>query len=814
MRNASPAGRLDPMQHRMLPLILFVAGASSAQDDYRLPPQAIVDLVDAAPSPSLSFAPGGEHALVIEDDALPSIAEVTRRMLRLAGLRIDPAANGRHGRSTSRGLLVRDLAGERVVRVPLAAGARLATTSWSHDGERFSFTLVTEAGTELWSAHVEDPGTPRRLSVRLSTVLGGPTWMPDGITLLAREVPEGRGPEPAEPSAPSGPNVQETSGATSPLRTYQDLLANPHDEALFEHYATTQLVLLSTADGSRTTVGRPALLSEVNPSPDGKLLLVERLHRPFSYSMPVWRFPHAIEVWDLAGSVQHTVADVPLGEGIPVEGVRTGPRNVGWKAGEPATLLWVEALDGGDPDVEVEERDRWMQLAAPFTAAPEELCRLAERAAGFTVLADPTRALVGEYDRDRRWTRTVLLDLARRDAAPTVVEDRSVRDRYGDPGSVLLRRDASGRAVPIQDGPWIFRAGAGASPEGLLPFLDRLDLETLATERLWRCAPGSHERVVELLDHGRFVTQHESPDDPPNYRLRTVGSAEFAALTSFPDPTPGLRGIHKELVTYARADGVPLSATLYLPAGHQEGRRLPLFVWAYPIEFNDPGTAGQVGASPWRFTRIGGSSHLALLTQGWAILDGATMPVIGDPETMNDSFLEQVVAAARAAVDFAVERGVADRERCAVGGHSYGAFMTANLLAHSDLFRAGVARSGAYNRSLTPFGFQSERRTFWEAPEAYFAVSPFMHADEIDEPLLLIHGELDDNSGTFPMQSQRLFQAIQGHGGTARLVMLPGESHGYRARESVLHVQAETVDWLERFVNDAETPRAIPARSR
>jgi dipeptidyl aminopeptidase/acylaminoacyl peptidase len=286
--------------------------------------------------------------------------------------------------------------------------------------------------------------------------------------------------------------------------------------------------------------------------------------------------------------------------------------------------------------------------------------------------------------------------------------------------------------------------------------------------------------------------------------LRDLAAKTDVALTDFKDPTPQIRGIKKQIVKYQRKDGVPLSATLYLPENYVEGTRLPLLVWAYPLEFNDASTAGQVSANPSEFTRISGLSHLTLLTQGYAIMDDATMPVIGDPETMNDTFIEQIVDAAQAAIDKAVEMGVADGSRVGVGGHSYGAFMTANLLAHSNLFRAGIARSGAYNRTLTPFGFQSERRPLWEAKDVYANVSPFMYADKIKTPILFVHGENDNNPGTFPIQSQRMFQAVKGNGGTTRLVMLPYESHGYRARQSVLHTQFEMIQWLNRFVRDAK----------
>ncbi len=797
-------------------LLIAVIGLTlglAAGEPYRLPPPEIVSLVDAADSPGTSISPDHQFVLLTDQNTLPSIADVSRRMLRLAGIRIDPVANGRFRTGFDQGLRLRPLLdpGATPRILPLPAGGRLAGVDWSHDSRHFVYTVVTDAGSELWGASIDASEPPRRLVSSLNTVLDGPQWLPDGVSLLCRLVPETRGPEPAEITLPTGPNTQETSGEKSPLRTYQDLLTSPYDEALFEHYSKTQLAVIHF-DARVEKIGAPGIFIAANTSPDGGHLLVASLKRPWSYTMPYSQFPHVYEVWSMQGKREHTVAEIPLAIDIPIDGVRTGPRSIRWHPSLAATLLWSEALDGGDPKTEVPHRDRWISHAFPFSDEPKEIRRVEHRAGGLSFFADPTVLLFGEFDRDRRWTRSILVHLDE-PGSDRVLEDRSIRDRYGDPGQLVTETLPHGDRVIFRRGDALFRSGAGASPEGLFPFLSRQSASTGTSETLWRCADGEYESVVEswfVGDELRFITRHESISSPPNLRLRSLGG-EPVALTVFPDPTPQIRGITKQLLTYEREDGVPLSATLYLPAGHREGDRYPLFVWAYPREFNDAKTAGQVGVSPYRFTRIGGISHLHLLTQGYAILDGATMPIIGDAETMNDTFIEQLVSSAQAAIDVAVELGVADRDRVAIGGHSYGAFMTANLLAHCDLFRAGIARSGAYNRTLTPFGFQSERRTLWEAPEVYFGISPFMHADKIQEPLLMIHGEADNNSGTFPMQSRRLFAAIQGNGGVARLVMLPNESHGYTARESVLHTLAEMVEWLDRHVKE---PAVAPASFR
>ena len=782
---------------------------SPGAEGYRLPPQAVVDIVNAKPEPAVSFSPDVEWMVYVEREAMPGIADVSRRMLRLAGIRIDPAANSRFANNFYTGILLRRRDEQDSIRITVPPNARVGWISWAHDSQTFAFSNVTDAGTQIRAVDVHSPETPTLLTDRFSSVMGGLAWRPDAKHVVCRLVPDDRPPEPIAAFTPSGPNIQESSGNTSPTRTYQDLLSNPYDEALFEHHATTQPAVIDL-QGNIKPFGEPGIYSRISSSPDGDQFLVTRLLKPFSYLLTYSSFPKRIEVWDREGNVQSAIANVPADENIPIEGVRTGPRSVEWMTGRDAQLVWMEALDGGDPNVAADFRDKYMTLAAPFHDAPTELLKVEHRGYGMSFFKDPRLASTLEYDRDTRWIRSLLHNLEENSVPPKILMDRSIRDRYGDPGSILQKLDATGHSIAHQDGDWIYRTGSGASEKGNLPFIDRQNLSSLKYERLWRCEEGVFESVVRIVSSSadskpQIVTVHETVTSPPNFILRDLEPGTSTTLTEFKDPVPQIRGVSKQLVTYERADGVPLSATLYLPADYQPGTRLPLIVWAYPREFNDKKTAGQVSGSPSRFTRMNGISHLTLLTQGYAIMDAATMPVVGDPETMNDTFIEQIVDAGQAAIDKAVEMGVADRDRVGVGGHSYGAFMTANLMAHCDLFKAGMARSGAYNRTLTPFGFQSERRSFWDAKDIYMNISPFMHADKINEPLLLIHGEADNNSGTFPMQSERLFQAIKGTGGTVRLVLLPNESHGYRAKESILHTQAEMIDWFDTHVKNAAT---------
>jgi dipeptidyl aminopeptidase/acylaminoacyl peptidase len=808
------AAHPDPLEVPMKRLVAIVLSLAllptslfAIDGGYKLPPPEIVKMLDAPATPSVQISPDAQWMLLVERPAMPSIADVARPWIGLAGVRVDPKSYQPQRNLYVTGVVLRDLAGKSERRIELPKDARVAEVGWSHTSRRFALVAASDTGLQLWVADVES-AKPALVADRLNGVFNSAfDWMPDGDSVIVQRIPAGAKP-PEHSDVPLGPSMQETSGSKTALRTYTDLLSTPESEAQFEHYATVQLERIDLAHGSSTKLGAPCMVSGVTASPDGKHLIVERVHRPFSYVLPYSLFPETDEVWDLAGKREVLVAEVPMGENIPTEGVRTEPRMIQWQASAPSTLVWAEAQDGGDPKRTAEIRDRWMALDAPFTAEPRELLKLAQRARGLQWMQAPNLVIASQYDRDKRWQKSGLYDLGTPGGEPRLLDDRSVNDRYGDPGTPSTRVLPNGARVVRQDGEWIYRSSQGASAEGTLPFLDRFSLSQWKSERLWRCEKGAYETPVAIVASSAsakpsVVTSYESPTEPPNYRLRDLEQGSTRALTSFPDPTPELRGIKQELVKYKRADGVDLSATLYLPKDYQPGTRLPLFVWAYPLEYNDASTAGQVSGSPWRFVRIRGASHLFLLTQNYAVLDNATMPVVGDPETMNDTFLEQIVASAQAAIDFAVERGVADRERVGVGGHSYGAFMTANLLAHCDLFRAGIARSGAYNRTLTPFGFQSERRTIWEAPAAYLELSPFLSAQKINEPLLLIHGEKDDNMGTFPIQSERMYQAIKGNGGTARFVELPGEAHGYQARESVLHTLAEMCEWLDKYVKNA-----------
>jgi dipeptidyl aminopeptidase/acylaminoacyl peptidase len=779
--------------------------AQNSAPRYELPPRAVIEAFDTPPLPQAILSPSKQSIALLYRQPYPTVAELSRPMLRLAGIRINPRTNGTHLTARIFGITFKRISDGAETKVAVPPQPNISNVSFSPDGARLSFLNTTSDRVELW---VADVATGRARTVtgldRLNGTGGDPCeWLHDNVTVVCQLVPAGRGPAPNEPAVPTGPNVQENQGKPAPVPTFEDMLKTAHDDALFEYYFTAQIATFNVTTGRKTLVGRPAIFYTVAISPNGEYLLVSKTKRPFSHLLPRSGFPQDVEIWTRRGELVQTIADVPSSEGVPINGVLTGPRGHRWRPDQPASVVWVEALDGGDLKNKAPFRDRVMTLAAPFKGTASEIARTEWRYAGMPFTEKGT-GLLNEFDRSSRRIRTWIVEPG---ATPRKLWDRRQDAAYENPGTAVTRREGG---PVLQSGDYIYLTGTGASPEGDRPFIDRVNLKTLAKDRLFHSDVKSYEVVVGPLDDDakRILTRYETPADPPNYFVRDLQNDSKRTLTAFKDSQPQLRGVTHQFINYERKDGVRLSGTLYLPPGYQPGTRLPVIIWAYPREFGDADSASQITGSPNRFTLVSGYSHLFLLLSGYAILDNPTMPIVGPGETANDKYVEQLVSSAEAAIDKVVDMGIGDRNRIGVGGHSYGAFMTANLLAHSRLFRAGFAESGAYNRSLTPFGFQSERRTFWEVPDLYAKMSPFWYAHKIKDPILLMHGEADDNSGTFPIQSERFYMALKGQGATVRYVTLPFEAHGYAGRETLLHVLAERINWFDKYVKNA------PARNK
>lgn len=763
-------------------------------------------------------APGGGYLLLADPVLYPTLAELAAPMHKLAGMRVNPASNGfqgEHGGTSPR--LVR-VADGTTIPLGLPKGTELLDVAWTADGQRFALTVALGDRIGLWTGAVQG-GLAMAEGIALNPLLGTAVrWLPDQKRLLLRAIPE-RGPTPAPPAIPAGPEIMEGSGASA-RSTYEsrNLLETAYDDALFDYYAASELIVYDPASAARETIGKPAHFANAEFSPDGEYLLVERLAKPWSHEVAWWRFAYETEVWNAKGGLVARITSQPVADQVPVHGVPLGPRSVSWRPTAPHQLFWVEALDGGDPMAKVPHRDRLMSLDAPFTAGPREVFRAEHRIVPeLSAWGDGGLLMLTQWERIRRWRYAWLLDVDKGTSRPWFDLDED--DRYGDPGSPLLRPLANGHMVMQQKGDAVYFRGSGATDQGDRPFLDLRRLDGRGSERLFRCDPKRYDVFVAFAgDEDHFIMQSESVRDMPNYFLATLGKGIRAPLgegtralqrrpiTRFADPVPQLRLIEKRLVRYARRDGVPLSFRLLLPPGYKKGERLPTVLYAYPMEYSGAATAGQVSGSTQRFVRMIGASHLFFLLRGYAVLDQTTMPMVGDPETTYDTFVPQLKADAEAAVAKAVEIGVADPTRIGIIGHSHGGLMVANLLAHTDLFRAGIARSGSYNKTNQPFGFQSERRSLFEARDAYIALSPTFFADKVKEPVLIIHGDDDSNPGTRTYQSEVFFEAVRGTGGTARLVLLPYEDHGYQARESIEHVLWEQLRWFDMYLKGDEAP--------
>ncbi|QJW88882.1 prolyl oligopeptidase family serine peptidase [Spirosoma taeanense] len=800
---------------RQLWLSVFVFSASfsavNAQDAtaYQTPPKPLADLVTVPPTPGVSVTSKGDYMLILEQASAPGIAELAQPELKLAGLRMNPANNGPSRVHYITGLKLKKMTGKDEVTVTgLPAEPLISYVQWSPDETRFAFANSTDNRIDLYVADVTTAAATKVGTLALNAVMGTPfRWVSDSKSLIVKAVPAGRGTAPEISRVPAGPTTQENLGRKSQAPTYQDLLKNPSDERQFAYYATAQVVRLGL-DGQAVSIGQPGIIASADPSPDGQYVMIETVHTPFSYLVPVYRFPLRTDVYAMNGTLVKTLNDGPLQDNVAYsrDGAPTGPRDFNWRADAPASVYYTVAQDNGDPKVKADIRDKVYMVSAPFATAPKEIYAAQYRFENFD-WGNETVALATE-----QWwqTRKALVKTVNPGTWQTaVLFDRSYEDRYSNPGQPDMKRNQYGRDVLnlLPNNEILLLNGQGASPEGDRPFVSLLNLNTKKTRELWRSAAPYFERPVAVLDAAKqtILTTRETPDENPNYFIRNL-KARVAPIqvTAFSHPYPQLKGVQKQQLRYKRSDGVDLTATLYLPAGYKkEQGPLPTFLWAYPAEFKSKDAAGQVSGSPYQFNRISYWGAAAFVTMGYAILDNASIPIVGEGDKEpNDTYVQQLVASAKAAIDEGVRLGVVDSSRVGVGGHSYGAFMTANLLTHSKLFKGGIARSGAYNRTLTPFGFQNEQRTYWQAPEVYNAMSPFMNADKMKTPLLLIHGEADNNTGTFPIQSERYYNALKGFGATTRLVFLPYESHGYTAKESLLHMLYEMNGWLDKYVRN------------
>lgn len=785
-----------------------------AQDafQYQQPPKLMADMLLAKPTPAVSFDDKANWMLLSERNSYPTVEELGQPEARIAGMRINPNNFSLSRQTFINNFKLRKVNQENELQVKgLPATLLASSVSWSPSQTKIAFLQNNADAVDLYVIDVATQ-TAKKINKRpLNTLMGGAySWLDDN-TLIYKTTLQPASAAPKRPITPMGPSIQENYGKAAPIRTYQDLMKTPYDEQLFSFMATAQLVI--NKNGVENNIGKPNIYTTISPSPDKQYLMIRTLRKPFSYLVPAQLFASTVSIIDLTGKELKKLADLPSGEGSPsgFDNVQNVPRSFDWRDDEAATITWCMPLDSGMIAKKVEFHDAVYALKAPFQGEATELFKTTMRFRGVS-WGTSQLALVMEGLTGKQVARMHRFNPST--GSLEMLMQRNTTDAYNNPGSPVTTKNQFGRQVLmlVDNGTKLLMNNTtGSSPNGDLPFLAKFDLQTKQQEIIWRCSPGQFEFISDVVDANTmtFISRKETQTSTPNYFMKDLlKKIADRPITKFTNPYPQLEGITKEKIKYKRADGVDLTGDLYLPKGYNAAKDgpLPVFMWAYPREFNSAADAAQVRGSKDRFTNISWGSPIFWVTQGYAVLDNAEMPIVAtsSDKKPNDNFIEQLKLNAEAAVQKLVDLGVGDKNRMAVGGHSYGAFMTAHLLSHTNLFKAGIARSGAYNRSLTPFGFQNEDRTYWQASQLYFDMSPFSYANKVKTPILLIHGEMDDNQGTFPIQSERYYSAIKGHGGTSRYVVLPYEAHGYRGRENVLHMLWEQHQWLEKYVKNAK----------
>ena len=791
----------------MKKLFLFFISISYSlfSQEYKIPPEVIRTLVESDPQPSLNLNDKGTLGLILRRDGFQSIADLAKDELRIAGTRLDPVRYTSSRMTYYKSFSLIDIKSGSEIKVEYPKNGKFSFFTWSPDEKKIAFTNTTNNGVELWVLDINSKKSSRLSDILINDINVKPyQWFNSSNEILVSFKCNNE--KPVISKIPSGPIIQETNNQNAPSRTYQDLIKNKNEEILFEHYSCVSLVKIHL-NLEEVSVVVKGMIKEYDLSPDNKFLMTKTIKKPFSYLVPYYRFPYTVEVINLISGSSSMIADIPIDEVRPkgFDATRTGIRSVSWRDDLGSELFWVEANDNGDPKNKVDYRDIIYTLSLTSNSEKKELTKTKLRFRNIR-WSESGYALLSERLWKNRSEITSLINTELR-SIEKVLFNRKYDDIYSDPGSPVLTKNNFGRNIFQIKKNSILMIGQGGSPEGYKPFISSLNLKNLNNKIIFRSKAPYYERPIKLFDQNDkiIITSRESNTENPNYFLRNTQSNTISQITNFKNPYKKLEELKKEVINYKREDGIDLSSIVYTLKTYdpiKEGR-LPVLIWAYPREYTSKKVASQVRNSPYRFTRISYGSPIFWALRGYAVMASTEMPIVGfDGDQPNDSFRKQLVMNAEAAINKIVNMGIGDRDRVGVGGHSYGAFMTANLLAHSDLFAAGIARSGAYNRTLTPFGFQREERTYWEAPELYNYMSPFMHADKVNEPILLIHGEEDNNSGTFPIQSVRFYNAIKGHGGTSKLVMLPKESHGYRAKESIFHTLYEMDSWLEKFVKN------------
>jgi len=813
-----------------------------SSEGYILPPK---DVADAALAPwyknvsITNLSPDRHFYVVLERDGMPTLKAMGKDHLNLGGFQVDTAANRARELTTrsAKGIRIVELETKKSVQVPLRPDARVTDIAWSKDSKKFAFLAHFLDRTEIWIASASDGKchqvTPWPVLATMVTTL---SWTTDDnlITVL---IPKGRPAAVEKPDVATTPKVKVSDGKATSIRTYPSLLQNPYEAQLVEFYATGQLAKVDVAKGSVKTIGKPAMIRSVNPSPDGRNFIVTVMEKPFSYIYPVSNFPQRESIWDDAGAekafIQRRGMQTGEGGGPGGRGASgaNAKRSIEWRPdGEGLSYLQVEPANiipdasggGGGEDSDEQTRrgtggggqrgqrgagaagqgpqrpDQVFQWLPPFSAKDAKL-----------VYTSPTRINSVRYSADMK---TLFLDqtFGTRNRISTVNLDADKKL------TTLLETGPDDDAVDLsmtagpKTGTVVRISGDGKSEdpqkEAPRPFIDRIDLATGKRENAFESKADVFEQPT-ILDNDlkSLLVVRQTPKMVPNTYLVSPGGSTETKLTDNVDYVSDLTQAHRETIVVTRQDGFKFEVKVTLPRYFTYGVKPPAFFWFYPSEFVDQAAydKGKRNFNKNLFSQVGGANKAILTRLGYVLVE-PDCPIVGPADRKNDEYVPQLRNNLAAVIDELDRRGWADRRRLGIGGHSYGAFSTANALVNTPFFKAGIAGDGNFNRSLTPFGFQTDDRQLWDGRGFYLEMSPFLYAERMTGALLMYHGMEDQNVGTDPINSERMFDALEALGKTAALYKYPYEDHGQVAQETILDQWARFVAWLDKYVKNAK----------
>lgn len=841
-----------------------------ATESYVRPPEVIERLVTAPRHLNVSLtqpSPDRRHFLKTQSEGLPSVEAFGKPHLYFAGLQVDPAANRARNLTTrgAAGLELIDATTGESTRIETPKNATVSSPAWSPDGRQLAYIANFETASHIYVADVATgKSTQLTRTPLLATTVSTVDWSGDGKSVVAVLVPDNRKPEPRRPPVATGPQVRVwMDGQKSPQRNFWSLLEDPFDQELLEWFVTGQLALIDAKTRAVKKIGAPAMIRSVDVGPEGKFFRVTTMRKPFSYVVQYNSFGTTEEIWDAEGKILAEVAKRDLREAPDTSGGGgfgrgggDGPkRGLAWMP-DGQGMYFIEAQpgarrDSGDAPAAGAGRaggagrggaagggnrpDRVVRWNAPFGPNDTTVLYRHNGPLASVLFTDDAKMLFGAattggqgelfavkldeptrrhtIQRQRAWNGGLGGGGGRGGGRAGGGADDSLAF-YATPGNLMTRRGTRGGQVAMMSSDSaVFLQGTRYFPNYLeqapREFIDKVVIATGQKTNVFTGAADMYEDVAAALDDdlNRVIVIRESPKQVPDSWLRDMKTGQLTKLTNNRDYTPEYTNAVRRRVVVSRPDGIRFVTNVTLPSDWREGTRLPAFFWFYPYEYTSQSeydrTLRNYNAN--RFPSGGTRTMEYLTTQGYAVVN-FNPPIIGEQGRMNDNYVADLRMNLYAVIDELDRQGWIDRNRLGIGGHSYGAFSTANAMVHTPFFKAGIAGDGMYNRTLTPNGFQSERRDLWEGQDTYLEMSPMLHVDQMQGALLMYHGMEDQNVGTAPISSIRMMQALRAQGKNSSLFMYPYEDHGPATLETNLDLWARWTAWLHIYVKNAGKP--------